>query len=223
MGKAKRNRFVAVGGIIAIVVILAIAFASAGTTSKTVSVAEAASPDARGQRIEVTGNVVDNSFSIDGDTLAFQIYDADEPADTLAVVYDKGVAATFGNGVTAICTGTVDEAGVLQASELVTKCPSKYETMTGALSVAKLLGYGEAIVDKPVKVEGLLEPGSLKGVDAKARLVLDDADDAQTTLPVSYAGAIPQTVQDGSRLVLTGSMNDEGAFVCTNLAEAQEG
>ena len=35
--------------------------------------------------------------------------------------------ATFGAGVVAICTGTVD-GKTLEASEMVTKCPSKYES-----------------------------------------------------------------------------------------------
>ena len=136
------------------------------------------------------------------------------------MVYDKGVAATFGNGVTAICKGTIGSDGTLQCNDLVTKCPSKYETATDALSVSKLLGYGAQIYDKPVKVQGILKPQSLADVSADVRFVLVDTDDG-TEMPVSYASAIPTTVKDSSELVLTGSLQNSGVFAATDLAEAK--
>ena len=73
VSKSKKSRCIVVAGIIVIVVILAIAFVSAGTTNKVMSVAEASQPGAAGQKVEVTGNVVDDSYSIKGDTLTFSI------------------------------------------------------------------------------------------------------------------------------------------------------
>ena len=220
VSKSKKNRYIFVAGIIVIVVILAIAFVSAGTTNKVMSVAEASQTGAAGQKVEVTGNVVDDSYSIKGDTLTFSIYDTNDPEAMLMVVYDKGVAATFGNGVTAICKGTIGSDGTLQCNDLVTKCPSKYETATDALGVSKLLGYGEQIYDKPVKVQGVLKPQSLADVSADVRFILVDTDDG-TELPVSYASAIPTTVKDSSELILTGSLQNSGVFAATDLAEAK--
>jgi D-alanyl-D-alanine carboxypeptidase len=71
----------------------------------------------------------------------------------------------FENDVTAICTGKKGKDGVLVCSELVTKCPSKYESDEDALSIADLLDYGfsEYTVkklslpknaEKPVKIKG---------------------------------------------------------------------
>ena len=51
---------------------------------------------------------------------------------------------------------------MLNASELVTKCPSKYENATNALTVSQLTGYGDEVVDKPVKVAGAVKDGTLK-------------------------------------------------------------
>ena len=115
------------------VVILAVV---GGTSSaKTVSVAEAATGSYADQKIQVSGNVVENSFATEGNVLTFDIYDPNgDITQQLRVRFEGGVSATFGNDVTAICTGKVGEDGVLNASELVTKCPSKYENATNALT-----------------------------------------------------------------------------------------
>lgn len=180
-------------------------------------VAEAAENASSGKKVEVTGNVVDDSYKIAGDTLDFSIYDPDNPGTTLEVRYDRGVSATFGNGVTAICTGTLED-GLLRCTQLVTKCPSKYETASDALSVSQLEGYGEAIVSKNVKVAGTLAPGTLKGVDESPRLVLEDADAPGVQLPVRYTGALSDTVREGAVLVVTGALQQDGSFEATQVA-----
>ncbi len=215
--KSKKTRYAVVGGIVVIVLVAAAAFLSAGTVATSMSVAEAAQNAATGKKVEVTGNVVDNSYKISGDTLDFSIYDPNDPSTTLAVSYDRGVSATFGNGVTAICTGTL-EGGSLRCTQLVTKCPSKYETASDALSVSQLKGYGEAIVSKNVKVAGTLAAGTLQGVDATPRFVLADPDASGEQLPVRYSGALSDTVADGAALVVTGALQQDGSFEATQVA-----
>ena len=39
--------------------------------------------------MQVTGKVVDNSFTIVGDELSFTICDEEKPSDTLRVLYDN--------------------------------------------------------------------------------------------------------------------------------------
>ena len=219
MNSKTKRRLVAVTGIIVIVLIAVLAVVGGNSAARTVSVAEAAelSGDAK---IQVTGNVVENSFSIDGDILRFSVYDpeADPSAETrLDVRYDGGVSATFGNDVTAICTGKKDSDGVLVCSELVTKCPSKYESGVDALSVADLLGYGAKIVGKTVKVEGVVKAGSLDGVDADVRFVISDGG-SPAELSVKYAGALSDDVVEGAHVVLTGSMEASDLFAATNVA-----
>ena len=215
----QRRRFIIVGGIVVVVVILMLAFFGAGNIVRAMSVAEAAAPEAHGQNVEVTGNVVNNSSTIEGDVLTFAISDPDDPSVDLWVRYDKGVAATFGNGVTAICTGKLDASGVLQCDELVTKCPSKYETATDALSVDKLLGYGASIAGKPVKVTGTVAAGSLRPASQDgARFLLADASDPAVTVPIDFDGALSSDVKDGSVLVVSGSLDANGVLVASNVA-----
>ena len=216
--KAKR-RLAVVTGIIVIVLIVVLAVVGGNSAAKTVSVAEALEMGGDA-KVQVTGNVVENSFDIDGDVLTFQIYDPEaDPSveQRLDVRYDGGVSATFGNDVTAICTGKKNADGVLVCSELVTKCPSKYENANGALTVAELLGYGDKVLDKPVVVAGSIKKGTLAGVDAAFRFTLSDAD-ASAEVPVRFDGALPDGMIEGARIVLTGSIGADGAFNATNVA-----
>ena len=224
MNARMKKRLIAVTGVIAIVAVVLLAVIGGNTAAKTVKVAEAReiTDDAK---IEVSGNVVENSFEIEGSVLTFEIYDAEvDPAAaaTLPVRYDGGVSATFGNDVTAICTGRMGKEGVLECSELVTKCPSKYESGEGALSISDLLDYGEKVINKPVKVTGTIAPGTLSGVDADARFVIADPTAAGGSEPeplrVSFAGALSDEVAEGRTVVLTGSLSEDGTFAATNVA-----
>lgn len=220
MNTKLKRRLAVVTGVIIMVVILLLAVVGGGTAAKTVTVAQAIDyqPDAK---IQVTGTVVDNSFEIADDVLTFEIFDATaDPAGTarLTVRYDGGVSATFGNEVTAICTGKKNAEGILVCSELVTKCPSKYESATGALSIADLYGYGDNVLDKPVKVAGLVQAGTLAGVDAPVRFTLEDTQDASVTLPIAFTGALSDDIADGSSLVITGSINAQGVFTATDVS-----
>ena len=224
MNAKMKKRLIAVTGVIVIVAIVLLAVIGGNSAAKQVKVAEAAeySDDTK---IEVSGNVVQNSFSIADNILTFDIYDSEaDPGATvtLPVRYDGGVSATFGNDVTAICTGRIGADGVLECSELVTKCPSKYESVEGALTVADLLDYGDKIIDKPVKVGGKIAAGTLVGVDSDIRFSIADEVRADGSDPVllrvRFDGGLSEETVVGSRVVLTGSLAKDGAFVATNVA-----
>ncbi len=219
MNTKTKKRMMAVTGVIVIVLILVLAFVGGSSAAKTTTVGEALSGGLQDAKIKVSGNVVANSFDISDNVLSFSIYDADaDPnAETqLKVSYDGGVSATFGNDVVAICTGRLDSNGVLQCTELVTKCPSKYENATEALSIDKLLDYGEDVYDKPVKVAGKVS-GSPLAVGNEPRFVVEDADTG-ASLPVEFEGGLSADVADGSSVVLTGSLSAAGSFVATDVA-----
>lgn len=219
MNSKTKRRLGVVTGIIVIVLIVVLAVVGGNSAAKTVSVAEAIELSGD-NKIQVTGNVVENSFDIQGDVLTFQIYDADaDPSAVkqLNVRYDGGVSATFGNDVTAICTGKKNAEGVLNCSELVTKCPSKYESAEGALSIADLLGYGDAVIDKPVKVSGSIKAGTLASVSSAERFIIEDGKSGDE-LRVKYSGALADDVADGSSVVLTGSLGSDGSFTATDVA-----
>lgn len=218
MNTKTKRRMMVVTGVIVIMLIVILAVVGGSSAAKTITVAEAASGSYADQKVQVSGNVVENSFSTQDDVLVFDIYDPDgDEATTLRVRYEGGVSATFGNDVTAICTGRFDSDGVLRASELVTKCPSKYENSDDSLGVAQLLGYGETVIDKPVKVAGVVKAGSLVAAGEGDRFVIEDADGV-AGLPVVFDDALSDEIGDGSSLVLTGTLNDQGKFIATNVA-----
>lgn len=219
MNAKMKRRMIAVGGVIVIVIIVLLAVVASNNNAKVMNVAEAAEY-AGDSKVQVSGMVVENSYSVDSDgVLTFSIEDEDagDDATTLAVSYDQGVSSTFGNGVTAICTGRI-ESGTLVCSELVTKCPSKYENASTALTVSQLLGYdSEEMNGKTVKVAGAVS--ELTDATAQTRFVLVDADDASSALPIEYSAALSEDVVDGASVVVTGALNDTGsAFAATEVA-----
>lgn len=220
MNTKMKRRLVVVTGIIVIVLVVILAVVGGSSSAKAVTIADVSNNQYVDQKIQVSGNVVENSFETEGNVLTFDIYDPQGDAlQYLRVSYEGGVAATFGNDVTAICTGKIGSDGVLHASELVTKCPSKYENSSDALGVAQLTSYGDSVLDKPVKVTGTVKAGTLAAAGQGDRFVLMDAD-GSTELPVLFNDALSDEVKDGSTLVLTGSLNEDGKFHATDVALA---
>lgn len=225
MNTKTKRRLIVVTGVIIVVLAVALAVIGSGGAAKTISVGDALGGANNGQRVQVSGNVVDNSFTTQDNVLTFDIYDPEgDQSQALHVEYDGAASSTFGNGVTAICTGTLQSSDsgnvVLVASELVTKCPSKYESATDALSVSRLLEYGDDIVDTTVKVTGSVVEGTLTAAGTgDARFVLSDAEDASVQIPIDFDGALPETIVDGTTVVVTGSLASDGSFVATDVAQ----
>ena len=222
MNSKMKRRLIVVTGVIVVVLAIVLAIVGSSGAAKTISVKDALESDLAGERVQVSGNVVDNSFATVDGVLTFDIYDPDggDPAQKLHVSYDGAASSTFGNGVTAICTGKIveGEGGLeLVCSELVTKCPSKYENASSALSISRLLEYGDQVVDKPVKVSGTVQTGSLKAAGEGDRFVLADPDSGKT-LPVAFDGALSDEIAEGSSLVVTGSLSADGKFAATDVA-----
>ena len=218
MNAKMKKRMIAVSGVIVIVLILVLAFVGGNTAATTMSIAEAAENPQAGQKVQVSGNVVQDSFSTSNDVLTFKIYDPEgDPATQLEVRYDGAASSTFGNDVTAICTGKINDAGVLECSELVTKCPSKYENADSALTVEQLLGYGESVYGNVVKVAGSVGAGSLKAAGQGDRFILVDAETGDS-MPVVFEGALSDGIADGSAVVLTGSLCADGKFAAADVA-----
>ena len=220
MQKNIRRRLAVVSGVIVIVVIAVLAIVAGGSAAKSITVAEAASGAHVGKKVQVSGNVVPGSFTITTRAITFSVYDSAEGAGsaTVPVMYEGAVSATFGNDVSAIVTGRLESDGVLYATQLVTKCPSKYESGVDALTVARTLEYGNQILDKPVKVAATLVPGTLSLPGTGVRFTLADGTDSSPALKVHFDGALPDAVADGIALVVTGSMGADGIFHATDVA-----
>lgn len=225
MNTKTRRRLVIVTGLIVIIAVAVLAVAGGAGAARGITVAQALEGTYDGQRVQVTGAVADDSYAFSDDGLTFAIQDGEGGADgegALQVRYKGAASSTFGNGVTAICTGvlTASDGGVvLDASEMVTQCPSKYESATDALGVAQLLGYGEGIVSTTVKATGTVAADSLSAAgEADARFVLQDAADEGAAVPVVFDGALPDGVAEGAAVVVTGALGADGAFAATDVA-----
>ena len=61
--------------------------------------------------------------------MQFAIHDEDKAdGPQLKVVYTGVVPSSFGNKTEAIVTGTLSKDGVFEATDMLTKCPSKYKS-----------------------------------------------------------------------------------------------
>lgn len=215
MNKKMKRRMVAVTGVIIIVLVIVLAVVGGSSSAKTVTIADVADGSYEGERVQVTGTVVDNSFETTDGVLTFAIYDPEGSGDQqVNVRFDGGVSATFGNGVIAICTGTMESDNTLSCVNLVTKCPSKYENATDALTIDQLLGYGEGVVDKPVKVTATAAAVNVVGDGDRMVLVSDTG----AELSVLFDGAMPDGVQEGAAVVLFGTLGADGKFAAQDVA-----
>lgn len=218
MQKNMKKRLAVVSGVIVLVVIVVLAIVAGGTAARNLTVAQAATGEYAGDKVQVAGNVTTGSFTMGVGQVTFSIYDPDDTSGAqLSVRYEGAVSSTFGNEVSAIVTGRMDENGCLQATELVTKCPSKYESGVDALTVAKVFEYGDKILNKPIKVMAYLVPDSLTTPGKAVRLAVSDGE-GQQALEVQFDGAIPDAVTDGMALVITGNMAGDGIFHATDVA-----
>ena len=224
MRKNMKKRLFVVSGIIVVVVIVVLAIVAGGSAAKSLTVAEAASGTHAGEKVQVSGNVVTDSFTIEVGKAVFSLYDPADPTGAkLRVTYEGAVSSTFGNEVSAIVTGRMTEAGELLATELVTKCPSKYESGVDALTVDQILSYGEQVYGKPVKVTGQLAAATLTTPGKAVRFCLTNDPNGHAAgdwamLDVQYDGALSDGIADGVTLVVTGSMGEDGRFHATDVA-----
>lgn len=214
-----KKRLVVVSGVIALVVIIVLAVVSAGGAARSITVAQAASGTFAGDKVQVSGQVATGSFTLEQGGVNFALYDTADPTGArVQVRYEGTISATFGNEVSAIVTGRMGEDGVLYATTLVTKCPSKYESGVDALTVAQIKDYGSQIADKPVKVVALLAPSTLTTPGAAVRFSVCDEAAPTVLLDVQFDGALSDEVRDNIKLVVTGSMGADGIFHATDVA-----
>lgn len=224
MNKRATMRLVGVTAII-LAVILAIVFGSGGQNASyyvSVNKVDKGMSKYVGKRVKVGGAVVSGSWDKKSNPMKFTIREEKDTAGTgptLKVVYNGSVPSTFGDGVVAIVTGELSKDGTINATEMITKCPSKYEKSTGALPVADLLGKGSDMVGKTTKITGAVKPGSLVAPGSAVRFtVASKADGTGESVDIAFDGAIPAGMTDGSMVVITGALEKDGTFVATNVA-----
>lgn len=223
MNKRARNRLVGVTAIV-LLAIAAVFFSlgSRGGTAYYRSVEEISTDSTLvGERVKVGGAVVTGSWDKKTNPMTFEIKDeadTDGTGATVRVVYTEGVPATFGDGVTAIITGELGADGTITSGDMITKCPSKYESATGAMLIGDLTSGGEGMVGKPVKATGYVKAGTIVAPGGEARFVAQNAKGSGAEIKVAWEGALPAGMVDGSKVVLQGAVEADGIFVATSVA-----
>ena len=227
MKKRVRNQLI---GITALIIIglaaLFLLFDSRGASAVNMTVEEALS-DAEnvGQRIKVGGVVVAGSWDKKTDPMTFEIKDESDTegtGKTLTVVYTGTVPSTFGDGVTAIVTGDLGAGNVITSGEMITKCPSKYESAAGAYEIAQFLLVTDQMTDTTVRIAGSVKAGTIVAPGGAVRFTVVDSADASKELNIAWEGALPEGMTDGSRVVITGSIDSTALFNATNVAMEQK-
>lgn len=216
MNKKAKKRLIVVTLLIVVIAVVILAVVGGSGAAETLSVSEAASGDYADSRVQVSGTVVDNSYVNSNDGISFDVFDPDNQDAIIHVIYEGAVPATFGNGVTAISTGTMQADGSLLASELLTKCPSKYESAEGSLTVSNLLESASSLEGQEVKLAGYVKEGTLVAAGEGDRFTLYSQDQE---IAVVYDGALPEDVTDDSSVILTGSLASNGKFIATAVAQ----
>jgi cytochrome c-type biogenesis protein CcmE len=222
VNKRARTRLIGVTAIILIAVAAIFLAGGNKTAAYYKTVKEAATDSALvGERVKVGGSVVAGSWDQKSNPMTFVIRDEADKEGTgpeVKVVYQGSVPSTFGDGVVAIVTGDLDANGTITADEMITKCPSKYESAEGALPLADLIGKGESMEGTTVKVAAFVKAGSIAPPGSGARFIAVTTASGGDEVPVAYAGALPDGIADGSAVVLTGALEANGDFVATNVA-----
>lgn len=209
MNKKAKSRLVAVGGIIVVAMLVIVAVAGAGGSAASLGVGDVLGGGYEGKKVQVSGSVVADSLKSEGSTAVFQITPEGDTSgsDKLTVSYNGALPATFGTGVVAICTGEVSD-GELNASQLVTKCPSKYESAEGSLTVKNLQDQASSMTGKDTKVCGYIK-GEVNDATAGYRFTIESQG---AEMNVVYGGALPDEVKDGTAVVISGKLRSDGTF-----------
>ena len=207
MNSKAKKRLTIVGGIVVIVAIVLFVVLGSGGAAKALTVTDAASGSYDGKKVQVSGQVVKDSYHTEGSEAVFAVTDGDGSDATLDVRYGGALPSSFGNGVTAICTGTVKD-GTLTASTMVTKCPSKYESAEGAVTADVLTSNVSAYAGQEVKLAGYVTSGSIADVNADVRF---NVNSQGGNVDVAFDGALPDGMGDGIAVVVTGKLSEDGS------------
>lgn len=225
MNKRARNRLI---GVTAIIVIAfgAIIFGGGLNGAYVKSVKDIATDESLvGQRVKFSGEVVPGSWEKGVKPLRFKVRQEPKEGETvdpngpqITIVYNKAAPSTFGNNVVATVTGKLQEGDVVEATDLMTKCPSKYKSKTGADKVGELIAAAAGKKVEYAKVTGFVATGSMKSATEEIRFVVQESASGGAQLKVAYEGALPAGMTDGSEVVLSGSLGEDGVFTATDVA-----
>jgi cytochrome c-type biogenesis protein CcmE len=127
--RAKKLKFV-IGGLVIVVAVAYLIFTALRSSASyflTVSELQARGPEFYGRNVRVSGQVVADSIDWNARDLLLRFEIADEDGRRLRVVFNGPKPDQMRGEVQAIVEGKYLESGEFQASDLLMKCPSRYE------------------------------------------------------------------------------------------------
>jgi cytochrome c-type biogenesis protein CcmE len=123
------TRFFAAGGVLVIAIAFLIFNGMQGTSAFYMTVDELHKSTAvtDGKQIRVGGDVVEGTIQRGGigEEIRFEITDG---ISTVSIVYNGPAPDIFSDHAEVIATGTMADDGTFHATELLTKCPSRFDT-----------------------------------------------------------------------------------------------
>jgi len=126
MLKHKKILGVALIGLIGLGYLIYILMGSSVAYYSTVSELKTKEASVVGQHVRVSGVVASDSVEFSGEDLTLNFVIADAEA-SLPVFYRGVVPDAFKEDVQVVVEGRLEDDGIFHATNLMTKCPSKYE------------------------------------------------------------------------------------------------
>jgi len=128
-----RKKTYIIGGIIIFIALCSlgfVAFRGAATYYYTVAEILSKANSLNGQTVRVAGPVVVNSLEVSKspvNSAKFVMHDRDNTQLVLTITYQGTLPDAFKEGTDAVAEGKLNPNGVFEASQIIVKCPSKYE------------------------------------------------------------------------------------------------
>jgi cytochrome c-type biogenesis protein CcmE len=127
----KKRKFI-IGGVIlacALGYLLYLGFGNTSQFYQTISELNAAGETIYGESINVKGKLLTDSVVSDPVNLDYAFTIADDDGGEIDVVYNGTIPDGFSDeNVELIVTGVIESDNVLYATDILTQCPSKYES-----------------------------------------------------------------------------------------------
>jgi len=228
MNARARTRVIGLSAVLAILAVAAVVFFLFNGSSLSLTVDRLYNSENRyvGETIQLSGAVASGSWDRTANPMVFNAFDEEsDSGNEITVIFEGVPPANFGDGTGVIVTGVVEEGHVIRSSQMVTVCPSRYETSDNTLPVYALFDM-ESEMDMtgiPVRVSARVVDGTIGLPTDAIRLVVHDIEDPTVELPVYGTFGLADTITDGTPVVLTGHLNDDGTFeaeVVANIADS---
>jgi cytochrome c-type biogenesis protein CcmE len=124
--RSGRVKFLAGGVVVVAIVVYLVVTSIQGATAEYLNVQQVQAQANLDRIVRVSGTIVGDTINWDSQTMDLR-FELSDDTGRLPVYYNGLRPDMFRDGATAIVEGKVGTDGVFQASQLLLKCPSKYE------------------------------------------------------------------------------------------------